>query len=93
MINDDNASGEAFAVVHPDAVAVHREAPAGSPRNTWRGTIADIDDQGRRVRLRIDATLPITAEITQDARTALDLHAGSEVWVSVKATEIATYPT
>ena len=93
VINDDNASGDAFAVIHPDAVAVHREAPAGSARNTWHGSIADIDDQGRRARLRIDATLPITAEITQDARTALDLHPGSEVWVSVKATEIATYPT
>jgi len=93
VINDENANGDAFAVIHPDAVAVHRELPAGSPRNTWRGTIADIDDQGRRARLRIDASLPITAEITQDARTGLDLHAGSEVWVTVKATEIATYPT
>lgn len=92
VVNDENVQGEAFAVVHPEAVAVHREAPAGSPRNTWRGVIADIDDQGRRARVRIDATLPIIAEITQDARAALDLHAGSEVWVSVKATEIATYP-
>ena len=93
VVNDENVSGEAFAVVHPDAVAIHRELPAGSPRNTWRGTIADIDDQGRRARVRIDATLPITAEITQDARAELDLHVGSDVWVSVKATEIATYPT
>jgi molybdate transport system ATP-binding protein len=91
VINDDNLEGEAFAVIHPEAVAVHIEQPAGSPRNTWRGTITDLDDQGRRVRLRIEGSLPITAEITPDARAALGLRMGSQVWVTVKATEIATY--
>ncbi len=92
VVNDDDIRGDAFAVIHPEAVVVHREEPAGSARNAWRGTITDIDDQGRRSRVLVDAGIPITAEITQAAKSTLDLRVGSEVWVSVKATEIATYP-
>ncbi len=93
VANDDDTSGEVFAVVHPEAVTVHIEEPAGSSRNVWQGTIRDIDDQGRRARLHIDGNVPVTAEITQAARSALELDVGSIVWVSVKATEITTYAT
>jgi molybdate transport system ATP-binding protein len=91
VANDDDTNGDAFAVIHPEAVTVHVEEPAGSSRNVWRGRIRDLDDQGRRVRLHVDADVPVTAEITQAARSALGLEVGSTVWVSVKATEIATY--
>ncbi len=93
VANDDEVSGDVFAVIHPEAVTVHIEAPVGSSRNVWKGTIRDIDGQGRRARLHIDGPVPITAEITQAARSALSLEVGSSVWVSVKATEIATYAT
>lgn len=92
VVNDDDVVGEAFGVIHPEAVALHRERPAGSARNSWQGTITDIDEHGRRARVVVDAPVPITAEITQDARSALDLHVGAEVWVSVKATEVGVYP-
>jgi molybdate transport system ATP-binding protein len=91
LANDDEMSGDVFAVIHPEAVTVHVDQPAGSSRNVWQGSITDIDDEGRRARLQIDGDVPITAEITQAARSALALEAGSNVWVSVKATEIATF--
>jgi hypothetical protein len=31
--------GEVFAVTHPRAVALHRRAPEGTPRNVWRGAV------------------------------------------------------
>jgi molybdate transport system ATP-binding protein len=93
LVNDDETSGDVFAVIHPEAVTVHVDQPAGSSRNVWQGVITDIDDEGRRARLQIDGDVPITAEITQAARSALALEVGSNVWVSVKATEIATFAT
>ena len=84
--------GEVFAVIHPRAVALHRVRPEGTPRNVWRAHIEGLDDEGQRVRVRVGGALPIVAEVTPAAVTALALDRGGDVWVSVKATEITTYP-
>jgi molybdate transport system ATP-binding protein len=86
------AGGEVFAVVHPHAVAVHTADPGGSPRNRWPGRVEALDLLGDRVRLRLVGPVPLIAEVTTDAVAALDLHEGREVWATVKATEVATYP-
>ena len=86
-------TGEVFAVIHPRAVALHRRPPEGTPRNVWRGQIAGLDFEGARVRVRVTGSIPVVAEVTPAAVADLHLDQGGEVWVSVKATEIAVYPT
>jgi molybdate transport system ATP-binding protein len=86
-------AGEVFAVIHPRAVALHRRVPEGTPRNVWCGHIAGLDVEGPRVRVRVTGTIPIVAEVTPAAVAELHLDQGGDVWVSVKAAEIAAYPT
>ena len=62
-----------------------------SARNTWPGTISDIDRLGDRVRVGIDGALPLTAEITAAALDALQLRPGDEIHAAVKATDIEAY--
>jgi molybdate transport system permease protein len=81
-------SGPAIAVVHPEAVALHRQAPHGSARNIWQGVVGDIAAVGSRVRVTVDAPVPVIAEVTPAGAAALDLAAGGPVWVSIKATEV-----
>jgi molybdate transport system ATP-binding protein len=88
----DAAEGPVWALIHPTAVALHRDPPVGSPRNSWRGTVAGLDLRGDRVRVRLDGTPPIVAEITAGALRDLDVEHGAELWIAVKATEIAVYP-
>jgi len=88
----EGIDGDVFATVHPRAVALHRGRPEGSPRNVWRGHASALDFQGDRVRVGIAGEMPIVAEVTPAAVRDLDLAEGSEVWVSVKATEISVYP-
>ena len=88
----ESIDGDVFATVHPRAVALHRGRPEGSPRNVWRGHASALDFQGDRVRVGIAGEMPIVAEVTPAAVRDLDLAEGSEVWVSVKATEISVYP-
>ena len=88
----DAGAGEVAVLVHPHAVALHRAEPEGSPRNRWRARVAGVELLGDRVRVRLDGAVPLTAEVTADAVRALDLHEGAEVWATVKATEIRTYP-
>ena len=88
----ERIEGAAFAVIQPSAVALYRTPPHGSPRNVWPVTVADLDQQAERVRVRLDGPVPVVAEITAAALAVLALRLGDQVWASVKATEVATYP-
>ena len=88
----DAPDGNVFAVVHPRGVALHTHEPTGSPRNTWQGRVSSVVPVGDRVRVRVDANPPITAELTGGAAAALGLSPGLAVWVAVKATELDVFP-
>lgn len=84
--------GEVFAVIHPRAVALYKSRPEGTPRNVWAGRAEDLDARDDRVRVRVTGAIPLVAEVTQGAVRELGLAGGSEVWVSIKATEVSVYP-
>jgi len=88
----DEADGDVFAVVHPRNVALHRSQPEGTPRNVWSGRIAGLDQQGDRVRVTVGGKPELVAEVTTAAVRDLHLAEGGEVWVSLKAAEVAVYP-
>ncbi|MFF2777587.1 ABC transporter permease [Streptomyces sp. NPDC058052] len=79
----------ALAIVAPEAVSLHRDRPAGSPRNVWPGTVREITASGSRLRVLVaSAEAPeLVAEITPQAAAELGLADGVSVWTSVKATE------
>jgi len=85
-------SGEVFAVIHPRAVALHRQRPEGSPRNVWRGHADAIEIAGDRARVRVVGPVPVVAEVTPASLAELRLAEGSEVWLSFKATDVGVYP-
>ena len=92
VVADHDRPGPVFAVVHPRAVALHREQPEGSARNSWMGRITAVEAVGERLRILIDATPPIVAEVTRNAAADVGLTERSQVWIAVKATEIDVYP-
>lgn len=91
-IADHHVSGPILATIRPSAISVHHREPDGSPRNVWKTTIDLVEHLGERTRLRTGGPLPLTAEITEDATRALDLVEGTDVWISIKATEITVEP-
>jgi molybdate transport system ATP-binding protein len=92
LITAGTADGEVFAVVPPRSVSLWRSRPDGSPRNVWQGRATGIDLQGDRVRVRVEGSPSLVAEVTPAAMVELGLAEGTEIWVSVKATEITVYP-
>ena len=92
LVAPDTGRGEVFAVVHPHAVSLYRQLPAGTPRNVWEGTVDALDLEGERVRVRVGGPLPIVAEVTPAAVADLRLADGGPIWVSFKATEVTVYP-
>jgi molybdate transport system ATP-binding protein len=86
------SDGPVQAVVHPQAISLHRHRPQGSPRNTWSSTIEWIEPIGEVTRIRLAGPLPVMADITPAAAAALELRPGSSVWAAVKATEVSVTP-
>ncbi|OBJ00207.1 sulfate/molybdate ABC transporter ATP-binding protein [Mycobacterium sp. 1465703.0] len=86
----------AIAVFPPTAVAVYRDQPHGSPRNTVEVTVAEMDIRGPAVLVRgaqqPDGAPGLAAEITVDAASELLLAPGDRVWFSVKAHEVTLHP-
>ena len=86
-----DVGGPAMATIHPRAVALYRQAPDGSPRNVLRCRVGGVDPEGDRWRIRLSGDIPLVAEVTPAAATALHLADGGEVFAVVKATEIDVY--
>ena len=83
---------EVLLAFPPSAVSLHAHHPDGSARNVWAGAVAGLERHGHVVRVRLDATPPVLADVTTAAVADLDLVPGTPVWASLKATEIHAYP-
>jgi len=91
-IADSEVEGEVLMTVRPQAIALHLDRPGGSPRNIWETTIVELEESNDRFRVGLGKPLPLTAEVTSQARRNLGLSVGDQVWVSIKATEIGVEP-
>jgi molybdate transport system ATP-binding protein len=86
------ASGPVYVAFPPSAVSLHPEPPSGSPRNCWPVVIAGLEQHAHTVRVRLDGTPPVLADITPAVVAELRLTPGTGLWATVKATETVTYP-
>ncbi|MFJ8043244.1 ABC transporter permease [Kitasatospora sp. NPDC096147] len=84
------AGASALAIITPESVSLHTERPTGSPRNVWPATVREITVVGSRLRVLLTSgQIPdLVAEITPQAAADLALGDGSEVFASLKATEV-----
>jgi molybdate transport system ATP-binding protein len=79
---------DAVAVVDPAAVAVHLQAPVGSPRNVWEATVTAVEPRGRRALVRTDVA---HADVTVEAVAELRLEPGVRVHLAVKSAEVQVH--
>lgn len=84
--------GPAAATLHPRAIALFHERPAGSPRNTWQAPIEALEPSLDSVRVRIGGLAPIVAEVTSGTVATMGLRPGLSVYLAIKATEIRVLP-
>ena len=86
----------AVAVFPPSAVAVYRDKPHGSPRNTVEVVVAEVDSRVPALRVRADeqpdGAPGLAADITMESAAELRVAPGERVYFSVKAQEITVHP-
>lgn len=89
----DALDGPSLAVIRPHSITLTQAAQTGtSARNSWSGTVVDIDRLGDRARVSMEGAVTLTAEITIGALHELGLRPGDEVYATVKATDIEVSP-
>jgi molybdate transport system ATP-binding protein len=78
-----------IALLRPSEVSLHRRRPEGSPRNVLHGRVVGIEPVGERVRVRLDTSPPVVAELTRGSLERLELAEGVETWATFKAVEVS----
>ncbi len=78
------------ALVPPDAVALYREAPQGSPRNVLTGRVTGLERSGAlvSVRLELEKGQRLSAAVTAGAVAELGIAEGREVYCVIKAVQV-----
>ena len=78
------------ALVPPDAVALYRHAPHGSPRNVLTGRVTGLERSGAlvSVRLELEEGQRLSAAVTAGAVAELGITEGREVCCVIKAVQV-----
>ncbi|MDO4259182.1 MAG: ABC transporter permease [Actinomycetaceae bacterium] len=88
-LGEGAAAAQAFLFA-PEAVALYREQPSGSPRGIFPARVESAQASGNlvTVTLRIDEKQSIRARVTASAWAELAAAPGEELWCAVKATQV-----
>ena len=88
---------DVVAVFAPASVAVFRDDPHGSPRNSVAGRIASLETVGGAVRVRMedqpDGSPGLAADVTAEAVADLRLTQGCSVVFTVKTQGVTVHPS
>src|SRR6516225_2319395 len=92
VIADHGRHGDVLVAVRPSAILVSTQTPQpSSARNTWPAKITGLTLLADRVRLDLEGQPPALVDITPAAVAELSLSPGSQVWLTVKATDLEVY--
>ncbi|MDT0574146.1 ABC transporter ATP-binding protein [Streptomyces sp. DSM 3412] len=89
----DDLTGPVFVAFPPSAVTLHRGRPTGSSaRNLWHCEVTGMEAHGDQIRASLAGDLALAVDLTTVAAAELDIHPGSEIWATVKASQTHAYP-
>jgi len=91
-IATEDVTGDISASLFACDVVLSVDEPHTSARNVFGGTVGEIIHVGERLRVRIDTDLPLVAELTPGAFSALGLDEGASVYAGFKATAVRVTP-
>ena len=92
VVTDRGAHGDVLVAVRPSSVVVSSQRPQpSSARNTWPATVTGLSLLADRVRLDLEGQPPALVDVTPAAVAELSLGSGSQVWLTVKATDLEVY--
>jgi molybdate transport system ATP-binding protein len=93
IVSSDAATGRVTAVVHPwDVTLEPPAAQPGSAQNRLRTEVVTLTPAGNRLRVGLQASQPLAAEVTAAGAQRLGIHPGGIVLATWKATATRLVP-
>jgi molybdate transport system ATP-binding protein len=87
----DMPTGPVFVAFGPQEVTLLRGAPPMSARNQFPAVVREIAPLPDRLRVYLDAGVPMAADIVREAAAELGVREGAAVTAAVKSTAIEVY--
>ncbi len=84
-------NGEVYATVRPEDILISREQIQSSARNSFKGTITDIVNNGMVIKVNVDAGIPFVSVMTRQGYDHLQLNEGEEVYLTFKASAVHVF--
>jgi molybdate transport system ATP-binding protein len=91
LVIAEPAHGPVFVAFPPSAIGLYPSQPAGSPRNVWPVTVTGVEQHANTMRIRLDGSPPVLADVTPAVVAELRLAPGTPLWATLKATETQVY--
>jgi molybdate transport system ATP-binding protein len=92
VVPDRGHRGDVLVAVRPSSVVVSLDQPGtSSARNTWPAQVTGMTLLVDRVRLDLLGQPPAVVDVTAAAIAELQLRPGTQVWLTVKATDLDVY--
>ena len=93
IVPDHGQQGDVLVAVRPSSVIVSTQQPQpSSARNTWPARVAGLTLLADRVRIDLEGRPSALVDVTPAAVAELSLDPGTQVWLTVKATDLEVYP-
>ena len=83
-----SAQGETTIHVRPEDIIVSRTVMRSSARNNLLGKIVGVEEHNSIIRLRVDAGVDFTVQITRRSLEEMGLNVGQEVYLTFKASSV-----
>jgi len=83
--------GPVKVCVRPEDILVSKKSFKSSARNLFKGKLVDISERGPLVKLRVAAGVNFVVLITRRSLLEMGLTAGSEVYLSFKASSVHVF--
>lgn len=86
------ANSHGYTAIRPEDIVLSREVLSSSMRNSFRGVVTGIFDQGFYYEIQVRAgAVTFKSLVTKKSVFELELHEGTDVFVSFKSTAIHTF--
>jgi molybdopterin-binding protein len=83
-----SAQGETTIHVRPEDIIVSRSVMRSSARNSLLGKIVGVAEHDSIIRLRVDAGVDFTVQVTRRSLDEMGLNVGQEVYLTFKASSV-----
>jgi len=81
--------GDVVITLEARSVILSKNKPESSALNNFQGTVTDVVPTGQGLEVVVDIGVDLAALITRESLEKLNIHAGSQLWISFKATALS----